>query len=77
MGPDTSDNDDGLGPDTSDNDDGLGTDTSDDDADDETEWRAASIVGFNAQTGDHQMLYSDGTREWLPLILHETKAASD
>jgi hypothetical protein len=68
--------DDGLGPDTSDNDDGLGTDTSDDDADDQTEWRAASIDGFHAQTGDHQMLYSDGTREWLPLILPDTRAAS-
>ena len=61
--------------DDDDDDDGSGTDTSDDDeSGDETEWRAASIVGFNAQTGDHQMLYSDGTREWLPLILHETKA---
>ena len=48
-----------------------------DDSDDESEWRFASIVGFNAQTGDHRLLYADGTREWLPLILHETKAASD
>ena len=47
------------------------------DSDDESEWRFASIVGFNAQTGDHRLLYADGTREWLPLILHETKAASD
>ena len=49
----------------------------DSDSDDESEWRFASIVGFNAQTGDHRLLYADGTREWLPLILHETKAASD
>ena len=69
--------DDGLGPGDSPGGDSPGGDSPDDDADDETEWRAASIVGFNAQTGDHQMLYSDGTREWLPLILHETKAASD
>ena len=51
--------------------------TGKDDSDDESEWRFASIVGFNAQTGDHRLLYADGTREWLPLILHETKAASD
>ena len=49
----------------------------DSDSDGESEWRFASIVGFNAQTGDHRLLYADGTREWLPLILHETKAASD
>ena len=49
----------------------------DSDDEDESEWRFASIVGFNAQTGDHRLLYADGTREWLPLILHETKAASD
>ena len=51
--------------------------TGKDDSDDESEWRFASIVGFNAQTGDHRLLYADGTREWLPLILHETKAASE
>ena len=55
-------------------DESMGKDT---DSDDESEWRFASIVGFNAQTGDHRLLYADGTREWLPLILHETKAASD
>ena len=65
-----------------DEDDSMGKQSDDesmgkDDSDDESEWRFASIVGFNAQTGDHRLLYADGTREWLPLILHETKAASD
>ena len=73
--------DDGLGGDSPGGDspggDSPGGDSPGDETDDETEWRSASIVGFNAQTGDHQMLYSDGTREWLPLILHETKPASD
>ena len=68
--------------DEEDEDESMGKDLDDesmgkDESDDESEWRFASIVGFNAQTGDHRLLYADGTREWLPLILHETKAASD
>ena len=68
--------------DEEDEDESMGKDLDDesmgkDDSDDESEWRFASIVGFNAQTGDHRLLYADGTTEWLPLILHETKAASD
>ena len=37
------------------------------------EWWTASVVAFNEQTGEHQVLFTDGTREWMSIVAQETK----
>ena len=49
-------------------------DADDDDAKESAkeEWWDASIVKYNATTGDHQVMYEDGVREWLSLVCQES-----
>ena len=43
-----------------------------DDDDASLEWWSANVLEYNDQTGEHQLLYADGVREWLPLVMQET-----
>ena len=65
--------------------DGFGSDTADEDEDSagaaeepvsktqkRTDWVTVSVLAYSDASGEHQVLYPDGKREWLALVMQET-----
>ena len=77
--------DDGSAPterrDLADDEAGLGSDTTDEDAagaaeerfTKTTDWVTVSVLAYSDASGEHQVLYPDGKREWLALVMQETR----
>ena len=76
--------DDGSAPterrDLADDEAGLGSDTTDEGAagaaeerfTKTTDWVTVSVLAYSDASGEHQVLYPDGKREWLALVMQET-----
>ena len=58
--------------------DGSGSDPAEEDAagaaeePGRTDWVTVSVLAYSDASGEHQVLYPDGKREWLALVMQET-----
>jgi hypothetical protein len=50
--------------------DGSGSDPADEPG--RTDWVTVSVLAYSDASGEHQVLYPDGKREWLALVMQET-----
>ena len=53
-------------------DEGYSQSDSDNDSTKSKKWMTGSIVKYSDSAGEHQVLFPDGTREWITLVLNET-----